>query len=323
MSTTTIKYNISNIKQLIDLNGKAVNFQVDFKAVSLSNETFDALVVTQEMLDSNEPLSYQRAEGQINGQIKNDNGVYNNYFLCMKSDKPMEVEVSIRISPLPEQPELQQQLQQQEQYQQSLQQQQQIISQNLYNETEEDEAPIIKKPKKSKDINYYVMGGVILLLTLLIGFTIYYYMKPKAETSTTDKVDSIIKEGFSNLENKLTKLNEVTYDGLNQVKTKVTDDFGKMHQNLYENIQELGEKITPPPSVDTFSDDLGAIKESINNIKSHLYAKQQLPELQIPSTPVSVVAQAATPSLDIDSSSFMHNNADEVLSRINSMKIKA
>ena len=322
MSTTTIKYNISNIKQLIDLNGKAVNFQVDFKAVSLSNETFDALVVTQEMLDSNEPLSYQRAEGQINGQIKNDNGVYNNYFLCMKSDKPMEVEVSIRISPLPEQPELQQQLQQQEQYQQSLQQQQQIISQNQYNETEEDEAPIIKKPKKSKDINYYVMGGVILLLTLLIGFTIYYYMKPKAETSTTDNVDSIIKEGFSNLENKLTKLNEVTYDGLNQVKTKVTDDFGKMHQNLYENIQELGEKITPPPAVDTFSDDLGAIKESINNIKSHLYAKQQLPELQIPSTPVSVVAQAA-PSLDIDSSSFMHNNADEVLSRINSMKIKA
>ena len=308
MSTTTIKYNISNIKQLIDLNGKAVNFQVDFKAVSLSNETFDALVVTQEMLDSNEPLSYQRAEGQINGQIKNDNGVYNNYFLCMKSDKPMEVEVSIRISPLPEQPEVQQQ--------QSLQQQ--IISQNQYN-TEEDEAPIIKKPKKSKDINYYVMGGVILLMTLLIGFTIYYYMKPKEEISST----AIIKEGFSNLENKLTKLNEVTYDGLNQVKTKVTDDFGKMHQNLYENIQELGEKITPPPAVDTFSDDLGAIKESINNIKSHLYAKQQLPELQIPSTPVSVVAQAATPSLDIDSSSFMHNNADEVLSRINSMKIKA
>ena len=307
-TTTTIKYNISNIKQLIDLNGKAVNFQVDFKAVSLSNETFDALVVTQEMLDSNEPLSYQRAEGQINGQIKNDNGVYNNYFLCMKSDKPMEVEVSIRISPLPEQPEVQQQ--------QSLQQQ--IISQNQYN-TEEDEAPIIKKPKKSKDINYYVMGGVILLLTLLIGFTIYYYMKPKEEISST----AIIKEGFSNLENKLTKLNEVTYDGLNQVKTKVTDDFGKMHQNLYENIQELGEKITPPPAVDTFSDDLGAIKESINNIKSHLYAKQQLPELQIPSTPVSVVAQAATPSLDIDSSSFMHNNADEVLSRINSMKIKA
>ena len=316
--STTIKYNISNIKQLIDLNGKAVNFQVDFKAVSLSNETFDALVVTQEMLDSNEPLSYQRAEGQINGQIRNDNGVYNNYFLCMKSDKPMEVEVSIRITPLPEQPELQQQ----EQYQQSLQQQQQIISQNQYNETEEDEAPIIKKPKKSKEMNYYVMGGVILLLTLLIGFTIYYYMKPKEETSTTDKVDSIIKEGFNNLENKLTKLNEVTSDGLNQVKTKVTDDFGKMHQNLYENIQELGEKITPQP-VDTFSDDLGAIKESINNIKSHLYSKQQqLPELQIPSTPVSVVAPAP-PSLDIDSSSFMHNNADEVLSRINSMKIKA
>jgi len=325
--STTIKYNISNIKQLIDLNGKAVNFQVDFKAVSLSNETFDALVVTQEMLDSNEPLSYQRAEGQINGQIKNDNGVYNNYFLCMKSDKPMEVEVSIRITPLQEQPELQQQIQQQEQYQQSLQQQQQIISQNQYNETEEDEAPMIKKPKKSKEMNYYVMGGVILLLTLLIGFTIYYYMKPKAETSTIDNVDSIIKEGFNNLENKLTKLNEVTSDGLNQVKTKVTDDFGKMHQNLYENIQELGEKITPPP-IDTFSDDLGAIKESINNIKSHLYSKQQqLPELQIPSTPVSVVSVAApiltTPSLDIDSSSFMHNNADEVLSRINSMKIKA
>lgn len=329
--STTIKYNISNIKQLIDLNGKAVNFQADFRAVSLSNETFDALVVTQEMLDSNEPLNYQKAEGQISGQINNDNGVYNNYFLCMKSDKPMEVEVSIRIQELPEQPQLQQQQQQQKQ-RQSMEQQKQIISQNQFNEAEEeeDEAPIIKKTKKSKEINYYVMGGIILLLTLLIGFTIYYYMKPKAETTAeSSKVDSIIKEGFNNLENKLTKLNEVTSDGLNQVRTKVTDDFGKMHQNLYENIQELSEKITPPS--DTFSD-LGEIKESINNIKSHIYSKQQLPELQIPSTPVSITLPQPTstptlltPSLDIDSSSssFMHNNADEVLSRINSMKIKA
>ena len=252
--TTTSKYNISNIKQLIDLNGKAVNFLVNFKAVSLSNENFDALVVTQEMLDSNEPFNYQKAQGEISGQIKNDNGIYNNYFLCIKSDKPNEIEVSINIQDI-------------QQSQPPQQEQPPRPRPRVNEENFNDERIVIKK-----DLTfYYLLGGAVFLAALIIGFGIYYYMKRQAST-TTPQVDDIIKDGFNNLGDKISKLNEVTSlvtDGLNQVKTKVTDDFGKMHQELRDKIV-----MPPPPSPAPLLDggshsDLADIKKSIADIQKN------------------------------------------------------
>ena len=319
MTTTTSKYNISNIKQLIDLNGKAVNFLVNFKAVSLSNENFYALVVTQEMLDSNEPLNYQRAEGEISGQIKNDNGIYNNYFLCIKSDKPNEIEVSINIQAIqPSQPPPPQQQQPQQQVQQSSRMRQRANEENFVDD--DDDRIVIKKPK---DLTfYYILGGAVFLAALIIGFGIYYYMKKQAETSSpavVSKVDDIIKDGFSNLGDKISKLNEVTSlvtDGLNQVKTKVTDDFGKMHEEL------KGIVIPPPPSpaaplLDTHSD-LADIKKSIADIQKNFNPSPPPPS----AASVVDVPVPSLPKLEIDTG-MIHNNADEVLSRINSMKIKA
>ena len=311
MTTTTSKYNISNIKQLIDLNGKAVNFLVNFKAVSLSNENFDALVVTQEMLDSNEPLTYQKAQGEISGQIKNDNSIYNNYFLCIKSDKPNEIEVSINIQPIqPSQP--------QQQVQQQVQQQQQPLRRPMeenFNDDENDDRIVIRKPK---DLTFYYILGGVFLAALIIGFGIYYYMKKQAETSSSSsssssstvipqlqsKVDDMIKDGFNNLGDKISKVT----DGLNQVKTKVTDDFGRMHQEI------LREKpIIPHPPSPAHSD-LADIKKSIADIQKNFAPS--------PPPPIVDVPAPSLPALDIDAG-MIHNNADEVLSRINSMKIKA
>jgi len=326
MTTTTSKYNISNIKQLIDLNGKAVNFLVNFKAVSLSNENFDALVVTQEMLDSNEPLTYQKAQGEISGQIKNDNSIYNNYFLCIKSDKPNEIEVSINIQAIqPSKPPLPPPQQTQRPQQQPLRR----PMEETFNDDENDDRIVVKKPK---DLTfYYILGAAVFLAALIIGFGIYYYMKKQGETSSASssssvlvvpqvqsKVDDMIKDGFNNLGEKISKLNEVTSlvtDGLNQVKTKVTDDFGKMHQ-------ELRDKIVPPspaPLLDTHSD-LADIKKSIADIQKN-FAPPPPPPVVAPAVVVDVPAPSL-PSLEIDTG-MIHNNADEVLSRINSMKIKA
>lgn len=320
MTTTTSKYNISNIKQLIDLNGKAVNFLVNFKAVSLSNENFDALVVTQEMLDSNEPLTYQKAQGEISGQIKNDNSIYNNYFLCIKSDKPNEIEVSINIQQIqPSEP------QPQPQQIQRPQQPSRRPIEETFNNDENDDRIVVKKPK---DLTfYYILGAAVFLAALIIGFGIYYYMKKQSETSSSSssvipqaqsKVDDMIKDGFNNLGDKISKLNEVTSlvtDGLNQVKTKVTDDFGKMHQ-------ELRDKIIPPspaPLLDTHSD-LADIKKSIADIQKN-FPSSPPPVVVTPAVVVDVPVPSL-PTLEIDSG-MIHNNADEVLSRINSMKIKA
>ena len=316
----TSRYNISSIKQLIDLNGKAVNFQLNFKVTSKSNENFDALVVTQEMLDSNEPLNYQKAEGEISGQIKNDNGEYNNYFLCLKSDKPMEVEVKIEINEIMAAP-------QQVQVQKQQIKGGKVGRQQELEEQYEDDI-IVKPAKKPKfELNPYIVGAVVLGFLLIVGFTVYYAYrkKPNEEETKINNVDNLIQEGFNDLGQKLSKLNEVTSqvtDGLNQVRTSVNDDFGKLHHDLSENIQGLSERMILP---DTTSD-LGDIKESINNIKSHLYStsshQSSLPPLDIPKTPLAF-SSAPPPSLLTTPQMDIINNADEILSRINSMKIKA
>lgn len=313
MSTT--RYKISSIKQLIDLNGKAVNFQLGFKAKSVNNDVFDALVVTQEMLDSNEPLNYQRAEGEISGNITNDNGVYNNYFLCLKSDKPIDIDVGIKINEIPQQspPQQppQQQLQQPEQsfkkqkYQRVPTQPQQQPPPILddYQDEEETIVAPVKKSKKSDYTMIYIFVGVFLFL-LLAGFGYYYYTKTVAppqpavvESKTTDLILKNVEDGFNNLG---LKLNEVS----SQVTNGLTDNIGKMEHNLTENLHELSEKIINPPPVAAVpvTSDINNIKESIENIKSHLYTQQ---------------SKHIAPDTSGDSMTIV--NPNEILSRIKSL----
>lgn len=292
---TTTRYNISSIKQLIDLNGKSVNFQLGFKVKSVTNENFDVLVVTQEMLDSNEPLNYQKSDGEISGQITNENGVYNNYFLCLKSEKPMEVDVSITINDLPVQPQ-----QQQQQQQTTIQQQpmREVIS--------DDDDMVIKKQSRKTKPDYftnYLIFGIALLSIVIIVFGYYYWSKaPTTQAPEITAGDNLllknVTDGFNTLGAKLSEVTSKVTDGLN-------DGLGKIHHNLAENIQELSGKIAPP-----VSSDIGDIKASIDNIKSHLYSQQ----FQVPSSPA---ANLVTSPLDLG----VANNADEVLSRINSMRI--
>lgn len=299
---TTTRYNITSIKQLIDLNGKSVNFQLGFKVKSVTNENFDVLVVTQEMLDSNEPLNYQKSDGEISGQITNENGVYNNYFLCLKSEKPMEVDVTITINDLPlqPQPQLQQQQQQQTMHQQPMRE---VIG--------DDDDMVIKKHSRKTKPDYftnYLIFGIALLSILIVVFGYYYWSKaPTTQAPEITSDDLLLKnvtDGFNTLGAKLSEVSSKVTDGLN-------DGLGKIHHNLSENIQELSGKIAPPPELNV-SSDIGDIKASIDNIKSHLYSQQ----FQAPPPP-SPAANLVTSPLDLG----VANNADEVLSRINSMRI--
>lgn len=93
--TTKKVVTLSSVKQLIDLNGTSTNVDVTFTAKSLDNSDFYALVVDQRTLDSNVPLEFKLARGSISANIISDNNVYQNHFLCLKSDKPCQVEVVI------------------------------------------------------------------------------------------------------------------------------------------------------------------------------------------------------------------------------------
>jgi len=302
------KYSISSIKQLIDLNGSRVNFHLSFQVKSLTNEPFDALVVTQEMLDSNSPLNYQRAEGEISGQIKNDNNVYNSYFLCVKSDKTMEIEVTVNITDVPP-----------------------VITQPLptnadviHPRTPRPNVPqrdfedggddvIIRRGATGvtaiSNTDFWIRLAIVFVCCTAIGFTVYYMYKKQPEPTTSapvvvvEPVDSFIKDGLNEINDKISKLNEVTSkvsDGLHEVTSQVT-------QNLHSGFDKLHEEMKPVT-------DLGDIKESINNLKSLYTQNSAKIDITPPSTPLSIVP----PTIDTGSAV---SNAEEVLSRLNSMKI--
>jgi hypothetical protein len=98
---------LTNRQQLFDLNGETTNFDLTFTATSQDGSPFHVLVVDQTTLDNTPDLEYKLANGTISGNIVSDKNVYQNYFLCMKADKPCSVNVEINkkeIAPKPKTP---------------------------------------------------------------------------------------------------------------------------------------------------------------------------------------------------------------------------
>ena len=129
MSVIKNVYSVNQIKQLIDLNNNKTNFDLTFEVKSLNNKPFRAVVLSEAQLNSGNPIEYKEVrEGYISGNIVNDKGVYQNYFLLLKSDDPQDCEVTLSIRDIPLNPELQrfqQEQHQQQQMQQQMQHQQQ------------------------------------------------------------------------------------------------------------------------------------------------------------------------------------------------------
>lgn len=98
MSYNKTNIQVTKIKQLIDLNGDKTNFDLTFNVKSANKESFEAIVVSQSQLDSGIDLDYKKVtNGIISGNIINDKNVYQNYFLLLKSDNPIDCEVEINI----------------------------------------------------------------------------------------------------------------------------------------------------------------------------------------------------------------------------------
>lgn len=96
-------YNCSSMKQLIDLNGQYTNFRVKFDLRSIDGKPFQAVIVDQTILDSGDQLSFREAPtGELMGEMVADNNVYQNYFLVLRSDSPVDVHVTITFEPLPD-----------------------------------------------------------------------------------------------------------------------------------------------------------------------------------------------------------------------------
>jgi hypothetical protein len=96
-------YTISTIKQLIDINKNTVNFKCNFAIVSTDSKPFQAIVVTQSILDTSDKLDFEQVtDGNFSGEILVNQNIYDNYFIVMKAAEPTSVEVVIDFEALPD-----------------------------------------------------------------------------------------------------------------------------------------------------------------------------------------------------------------------------
>ena len=90
MSYQKNTYILSKVKQLIDLNGDSINFDISFTVNCQDDTPFKLLVVDQTTLDNSEELEYKEQTNTISGNIVADKNVYQNYFLLLRS-KPLNM----------------------------------------------------------------------------------------------------------------------------------------------------------------------------------------------------------------------------------------
>jgi len=104
MSVVKSSYSISKIKKLIDLNHDMINFKVDFKLSSPEGKKFQALIVDQTTLDTipNDELEYKTIDTSLEGDIVADKNVYQNYYIILKSEEPMSVDVELLTTKMPD-----------------------------------------------------------------------------------------------------------------------------------------------------------------------------------------------------------------------------
>jgi hypothetical protein len=181
-----VVYEIDNIKKLIDLNGDLVNFELTFRVSSENSAEYDAVVVDQTTLDTGN-LVYKKVKGVLAGKVIADKNIYQNYFLILRSDKPIKVNVEINIKEIePSKEELE------------------FLEEQVKNEEE----PL---PVKIENTNSMSNTKIILLLaaTVIIGYFVYKYFISGKTTSSTVSENLTYPVPNSDL---LAKLNSLDFD---------------------------------------------------------------------------------------------------------------
>jgi hypothetical protein len=152
---------------LIDLNGDKTNFDLNFHVASKDKIPFEALVVSQENLDSGDELKYKHvSEGLISGNIIADKGVYQNYFLLLKSEEPLECEINVQIKDVPLNPEIQK------------------LQMSKLNQQPENKPILheIKDDKNNVDENFFNIRNIIIIVIIIaICLFIYFYFLKKPD----------------------------------------------------------------------------------------------------------------------------------------------
>lgn len=199
----TKTYTVNQIKQLIELNENKTNFSLTFDVKSKEGSPFKVLVISEADLNSGKPLNYQDVkDGHISGKVENDKGVFQTYFLLLKSDNPTECDVTIDIKEIPINPEIQKQEMMYRRMEQEKQKQHMLQRQNMPDGESETKSKrrIIPKADYKKGTNWLLIGGIILLCA--VGAWLFFSKrkvnKQPVNKSLTTQIESTPKMSIEN-----------------------------------------------------------------------------------------------------------------------------
>jgi hypothetical protein len=274
---TTTSYNLGAFKQLIDLNGDSVNFEVFF-TVKCDNEddVFDMLVIDQENLDKNQVLKYKKiTDGGISGKVKANTNTYLNYFLILKSENecPVTVEITKRELDESEIEYQQEQEEQEEQLEDSQEQLERREPQQLPNPYPVIHPHIQEKPS----INWKKV--IIVCVIVSTGLGLYYYFtktkkeekEPSKRLEKSSRSSHFSPEHKSNYEHKVLEHKSLDYKTEKPIPSfQVKSDSSSSTSNYKSFIPPVIKKqeITSVRSSDTSSSKEVAVSSLIQRLKN-------------------------------------------------------
>jgi len=198
MTKTTSTYNVNQFKQLIELNQNKTNFNVNFEIKSQNNDPFKALVVSEADLNSGKPLNYQEVkDGYITGNVANDKGVYQTYYLVLKSDSETQCDVTLDLKEIPLNPELKNQLMAQQKERQMAIERSRNEKEKMKEKEKEMEIALEKEQNRNRQLRAKKKESspgffgeykwiIIVLVVIGIGAGVwFFFLKPKNKKSNS------------------------------------------------------------------------------------------------------------------------------------------
>lgn len=154
MKITKVINLLPSQKQIIDINGDSVNFNIDLHINA--NAPFDLCLTTQDQLDNNSPMEFKSfTEDGTSVTLHTDKDVFHNHIAIFQSTKPCIVNIEIDKTIL----------------QKSV-----SLPQNLSSEP--------------KPVNYKLLIGVLIVFAIF-GIGLYFYFRKPVQNSYPD--DSLYK----------------------------------------------------------------------------------------------------------------------------------
>lgn len=100
MDLTEVKIAISPNRELIPINENLTNFHSEFKVVSSDRQPFSAIIINQTALDTipeDGAIEMRLApKGIFSGEITENGGTFDHWYIAIKADKEGEAVVSIK-----------------------------------------------------------------------------------------------------------------------------------------------------------------------------------------------------------------------------------